>query len=184
MSLIITNKETLKNVAIILISATQGEKTIETNGDFTKIYVGNKLVGANIFNPENYFEVKEGVHTLNDEQISVLKNNNIEFDFNSHFSIGEVISREVHPKSEKLFLLKVQTEVELQIVTNSLNSLVGSKVVVARLGAILPSGLEIVLSKVMGVESQGMLCGGETLGLEKTEGVLIVNGNNGDNFIL
>ena len=36
----------------------------------------------------------------------------------------------------------------------------------------------------MGIESQGMLCGGETLGKEKTDGILLVSGNNGDEYIL
>lgn len=184
MSLITTNNTTLKDIAIILISSEQGEKTIKKEGDFVQVFIGEKLVAINVFNASKYFKLSEGVHTLSEEQVDVLKSKNIYFDFNSNFSVGEVISRETHPKSEKLFLLKVQTEKELQIVTNSLNSLVGTKVVVARIGAILPSGLMITHSKVMGVESEGMLCGGETLGREQTEGVLLVEGNNGDNFIL
>lgn len=184
MSLIATNSKTLKNKALVLISSLEGEKVIKTDGDFTCIFINDKLVGVNVFNFDKYFSAKDGIHTLSDEQIEVLKQKNIVFDYQSHFSIGEVVSREAHPKSEKLFVLKVQTNKELQIVTNSVNSLVGKQVVVANIGAILPSGLEIVHSKVMGVESEGMLCGGETLNKEKTEGVLITSGNNGDDFIL
>lgn len=184
MSLIVSNKQTLNNIAVILISSAEGEKTIKKDGDFVQIFVGEKLVGVNVLNASNHFEISEGIHTLNNEQIEALKSNGIEFDYQSHFSVGEVISREVHPKSEKLFVLKVKTEKELQIVTNSLNSLVGTRVVVARIGAILPSGLMITHSKVMGVESEGMLCGGETLGKEKTEGVLLVEKNVGEDFIL
>lgn len=184
MSLIATNKQNLNDIAIITIASDQGEKSVVKDGDFVKIYIGEKLVGVNVFNYSKYFALEEGVHSLTQEQINVLKSRNIEFEYKSLFSVGEVISREVHPKSEKLFVLKVQVDKELQIVTNSLNSLVGTKVVVARVGAILPSGLMITHSKVMGVESEGMLCGGETLFKEKTEGVLIVSGNNGDEFIL
>lgn len=185
MSLIITNSQTLQNTAIILLRSKQGNIEIETKGDLTIIYADKVPVGLNIFNFEKYFQAEEGAHTLNlaqKEAISKL-GFNITKDF-QFFTIGEVISRDVHPKSERLFVLKIKTEKELQIVTNSTNSLVGAKVVVARVGAILPSGMNITFSKVMGIESEGMLCGGETLGKGKTDGVLLVEGNPGEEYIL
>ncbi len=178
------NKQTLNDVAIIVISSDKGAKTIRQNGDFVQIFIGGKLVGVNVFNASEHFEIQEGIHSLSEKQIDVLKEKKIIFDYKSHFSIGEVISRDVHPKSEKLFVLKVQVENELQIVTNSLNSLIGTKVIVAMIGAILPSGLMIESSKVMGIQSDGMLCGGETLGKQKTKGAILVDGKNGDEFIL
>ena len=184
MSLLITNKNTLKDVAIIVIKEKSGERSIQKEGDFAKIYVDNELVGVNVFNFEQHFAAKEGAHTINAEQMEVLKANGISFEPFKMFTYGKVISRETHPKSDRLFVLKVQTEKELQIVTNSLNSTVGETVVVARVGAVLPSGMPIVFSKVMGVESEGMLCGGETLGLEKTDGVLLTNGTPGEEYIL
>lgn len=185
MSLIITNKNTLKNKAIIILEASDQEVSVENKGDFTIIKSGNKIIGINIFNFEKYMEVNEGAHTLNIAQVEILKNNGITIEnYESMFSVGEVLERNAHQKSDKLFILKVKTDKELQIVTNSLNSLVGTRVIVANVGAVLPSGLSITLSKVMGVESQGMLCGGETLGKEKTDGVLIVDLPVGSKYIL
>ena len=185
MSLIITRKNTLKNTAVIMIKAAQGDKEIESKGDLSLIKINGEVVSINVFNFNKYFEAKEGVATVNADQIAAIKELGYDLgEVRSYFSVGEITKREVHPKSDRLFVLKVQTEKELNIVTNSTNSLEGTKVVVARLGAVLPSGLEIVKSKVMGVVSEGMLCGGETLGKEKTEGVLLVDGNAGDDYIL
>lgn len=185
MSLIITNNNTLESKAIIFLKSKTGKIKTESKGDLTIIYSDNEPVGLNIFNYSKYFEAQEGAHTLNDVQKEAISKLGFNFanDF-SFFTVGEVISREVHPKSDRLFVLKVQTEQELQIVTNSTNSLVGTKVVVARVGAILPSGMDITFSKVMGVPSEGMLCGGETLGKGQTEGVLLVEGNPGAEYIL
>lgn len=185
MSLIITNNTTLNNKAIIFLKSKTGEVTTKTQGDLTIIYSDKEPVGLNIFNYSKYFEAQEGAHTLNATQKEAIEK--LGFEFKNEFpffTIGEITSREVHPKSERLFVLKVQTEKELQIVTNSTNSLVGTKVVVARVGAILPSGMDITFSKVMNVPSEGMLCGGETLGKEKTDGVLLVEGNPGEEYIL
>lgn len=185
MSLIISNRKTLGNTAIIVLGNKKGNEIIEHNGDFTVIKSGDEVIGINVFNHDKYFKTYEGAHTLNDDQAKVLKDNGIQINnYESHFSVGEVIERNAHPKSDKLFVLKVRTNKDLQIVTNSLNSLVGTKVVVANVGATLPSGLPIVFSKVMGVESEGMLCGGETLGKDKTEGVMLVDLPVGSKFIL
>lgn len=185
MSLIIVRENTLHDVAVVTIKAKSGEKVIETKGDLTLIKIDNEVVGLNVSNFKKYFNAHEGAHTINAEQVEAIAKLGYKIENpESYFSIGEVIERNVHPKSEKLFLLKVRVEKDLQIVTNSLNSLVGTKVVVARIGAVLPSGLSIVHSKVMGIESEGMLCGGETLDKEKTEGVLLVEGNPGDKYIL
>lgn len=185
MSLIITNEKTLNDFAIVTIKAKTGKREIATKGDLTIIKIDDVVVGLNINNFKKYFSAHEGAHTISNEQIQAIEKLGYKMEnTKSYFSIGEVVERTVHPKSDKLFVLKVKVEKDLQIVTNSLNSLVGTKVVVARIGAVLPSGLSIVHSKVMGIESEGMLCGGETLGKDKTEGVLLVEGNAGDMYIL
>ncbi len=182
MSLIITNQKTLPNIALVILDNRSTNITEETKGDVTVIKSDSKIVGININNFEKHFKAKEGVHTLDESQIAAIKDLGVEFEVKQSFTIGEVQSKEKHPKSEKLFVLKVMIEKELQIVTNAANAEVGTKVVVARVGTTLPSGTPITFSKVMGVESEGMLCGGTTLGQEPTEGVLLVKGNIGEEF--
>ncbi|NQZ66133.1 MAG: hypothetical protein HRT99_02865 [Mycoplasmatales bacterium] len=185
MSLIIINKKSLGSTALISLSHKNGNKTTKTIGDLTIISVNEVVTSLNLANYEKYFEAKNGVHTINKNQIETISKLGYTIkDSKSKFEIGEIISKKNHPKSDKLFLLEVITNRKLNIVTNDNKVEIGNKVVVANIGAVLPNGEAILHSKVMGIESEGMLCGGETLGLEKTDGVLKTEGKNGDEFIL
>lgn len=89
--------------------------------------------------------------------------------------VGEVLAVEPHPQADRLRVTKVSTgEGEpLQIVCGAANVRPGLKVPVATLGAKLPGGFEISKAKLRGVESFGMLCASQELGLEPpTEGLL------------
>ena len=82
--------------------------------------------------------------------------------------IGEVLECENHPDSDHLHVCKVNTGDEvLQIVCGASNVRKGLKVIVAKVGAILPGGFEIKKSKIRGVESNGMICALFELGLEE-----------------
>ena len=85
--------------------------------------------------------------------------------------IGEVKKVELHPDSDHLHVCKVDIgSEELQIVCGAPNVREGLKVIVAKVGAILPGDFEIKKSKIRGVESCGMMCALFELGLEeKTE---------------
>ena len=85
--------------------------------------------------------------------------------------IGKVIECNPHPDSDHLNVCKVDIGNEvLQIVCGASNVRKGIKVIVARVGAILPGNFEIKKSKIRGVESCGMICALFELGLEeKTE---------------
>lgn len=81
--------------------------------------------------------------------------------------IGEVIECINHPDSDHLHVCKVNIGTEiLQIVCGAPNVRVGLKVIVAKIGAILPGCFEIKAGKIRGVESNGMLCALFELGLE------------------
>ena len=185
MSLIFIRENTLNDTAVIALEFGSGDIKETQMGDLTIIKSADIVVGLNINNFKKYFNAKEGVHTINTDQVEAIKKLGYEIqDFKSKFLIGEVMSASPHPKSEKLQVLNIKASKDLTIVTNDLTVKPGEKIVVATLGAILPSGKAIVPSKVMGVDSEGMLCGGETLGQEKTNGVKRVSGNIGDEYIL
>jgi phenylalanyl-tRNA synthetase beta chain len=85
----------------------------------------------------------------------------------SGLTIGKILECEKHPDSDHLHVCKVdvgQGE-PLQIVCGAPNARVGIKVIVALIGAKLPDG-EIKKGKLRGVESFGMMCSIEELGLE------------------
>ncbi|MEY3219750.1 MAG: hypothetical protein RIT27_1107 [Pseudomonadota bacterium] len=88
--------------------------------------------------------------------------------------IGEVLEVERHPNAEKLNVCKVNIgeTSPLQIVCGASNVRVGMKAPVALIGAQIGE-LKIKQAKLRGVESFGMLCSAQELGLvESAEGLL------------
>ncbi len=95
--------------------------------------------------------------------------------------IGEVITCEKHPDADKLKLTTVNIGAaeNLQIVCGAPNVAVGQKVVVATIGAtIYPiSGEPLTMkkTKIRGVESHGMICAEDEMGLgESHAGIMIL----------
>ena len=99
---------------------------------------------------------------------------NIEGVYTHHIDnlvIGEVVECVDHPDSDHLHVCKVNLgDEEVQIVCGAPNVRAGIKVIVAKVGAVLPGDFEIKKSKIRGEESCGMICALFELGLEeKTE---------------
>lgn len=82
--------------------------------------------------------------------------------------IGEIVECEKHPESDHLHILKVDEGEKYgvnQIVCGAPNARVGLKVIVARVGEVLPK-ITIAKSTIRGVESNGMCCSLLELGVE------------------
>jgi phenylalanyl-tRNA synthetase beta chain len=95
--------------------------------------------------------------------------------------IGEVLETSQHPNADKLKLTKVNTGAAepLQIVCGAANVAAGQKVVVATIGTtIYPvSGepLTMKLAKIRSVESQGMICAEDEIGVGTShEGIIVL----------
>jgi phenylalanyl-tRNA synthetase beta chain len=95
--------------------------------------------------------------------------------------VAQVITRDKHPNADKLSLCRVNDgRGERQIVCGAQNFKPGDKVPLILPGQTLPaqSGqtpLTIKIGKIRGVESQGMLCSPDELGLpDKVDGLLIL----------
>lgn len=84
----------------------------------------------------------------------------------SNVVVGKILSKEPHENADALFVCQVDAgkESPVQIVTNAKNVKEGDLVPVALDGAVLPEG-KIKKGKLRGVESFGMFCGLDTLGL-------------------
>lgn len=98
--------------------------------------------------------------------------------------IGEVITCEKHPDADKLKLTTVNTgdKEKLQIVCGAANVAVGQKVVVAYIGAtIYPVNgqpLTMKKAKIRGVESHGMICAEDEIGLGQShDGIMVLPAN-------
>lgn len=85
---------------------------------------------------------------------------------------AEVLSLDKHPEADKLFVAEVTDGTENYTVVAGINNFSpGDKVPFARAGAVLPGGVEIRRTKLRGVESSGMLCSAEELGLDLHPGI-------------
>ncbi len=94
--------------------------------------------------------------------------------------IGEVLSTEKHPNADKLTLTKVNTggAESLQIVCGAPNVAAGQKVIVATVGTtIFPSEgepLTMKVAKIRSVESHGMICAEDEIGLGTSHAGILV----------
>ncbi|MBD8068914.1 phenylalanine--tRNA ligase subunit beta [Bacillus sp. PS06] len=82
--------------------------------------------------------------------------------------VGHVLEREQHPDADKLnkCLVDVGDEEPVQIICGAANVDKGQKVVVAKVGAVLPGNFKIKKAKLRGEESHGMICSLQELGIE------------------
>lgn len=90
--------------------------------------------------------------------------------------IGRILDIKPHPDADKLVVC--QTEVgksePLQIVCGAKNMKVGDLVPTAVVGATLPGDFTIARRKMRGVESQGMMCSAQELGLGQDHAGLLI----------
>lgn len=83
---------------------------------------------------------------------------------------GKILEVTEHPDSDHMVICKVDVGDEvLQIVTGAPNVKVGQIVPVAKNDSYLPGGIHIKTGKLRGVESYGMLCSHEELGLSEAD---------------
>lgn len=85
--------------------------------------------------------------------------------------VAEVMECVAHPDSDHLHVTKLNTGAEelLQVVCGAPNVAAGQKVLLATIGTALPDGeggtFKIKKSKIRGVESNGMICAEDELGI-------------------
>ena len=95
--------------------------------------------------------------------------------------IGEVLTCEQHPNADKLKITTVNIggETPLQIVCGAANVAAGKKVVVATVGTtiypITGEPLTMRVAKIRGVESQGMICAEDEIGVGTShDGIMVL----------
>jgi phenylalanyl-tRNA synthetase beta chain len=97
--------------------------------------------------------------------------------------VGKILSLEKHMNADKLIVCNIDVGSEnLVIVTGAKNLSVGDYVPVAKVGAMLPNGIEINTTNFRGVDSYGMLCSLKELGFtdsvipkEMRDGIFILD---------
>lgn len=139
----------------------------------------NQIMSVNIFNISETFKPEgNGNVDLTEEQVSQVNNIiekagfdvEITVDTKPKFVVGYVESCEKHEDSDHLSVTKTNVGDEvLQIVCGASNIAQGLKVIVARPGAVMPTGAIIWPGELRGVESFGMICSTRELNLAHIE---------------
>jgi len=173
-----------------LTTNTFEELTTESKGDITLIKDAETgEVGAfNVFNASKHLQLqKQGAVEVTKEMVDslqeLLNQNDFDFyldvDFSPKFVVGYVASKEKHPNADKLNVCQVNVgEETLQIVCGAPNVEAGQKVVVAKVGAVMPTGLVIKDAELRGVASSGMICSAKELALPdapEEKGILVLD---------
>lgn len=187
------NKEGVGDTLIISLKPIDYDKMkYEKRGELVRIYneESNETYGYNLFHATKYFDVKASNRAVIDLDPVFLRKVNdllgghgfdekLEADFAPKFVVGYVEEIEKHPKADKLSICQVDVGFEkLQIVCGAPNVDAGQKVVVARIGAVMPSGLVIQPSELRGIASNGMICSARELGLPNApekKGILVLD---------
>jgi len=97
--------------------------------------------------------------------------------------VGKITKLESHPNADKLQIVYVDLgDKKVKLITGAKNIRENDFVPVAIEGAVLPNGMEIERTDFRGIESQGMLCSYEELGIdsslvpkESRDGIIIIN---------
>ena len=91
--------------------------------------------------------------------------------------VAEVLTCEPHPDSDHLHVTTVDTGSgePLTVVCGAPNVAAGQKVLLAQIGTVLPGDFKIKKSKIRGVESFGMICAEDELGIGTShEGIMVL----------
>ncbi len=133
---------------------------------------------------KDYIKIKESRETL--AELMSLHSQEVEYTQQLVKAKGLVIgytkSCKPHPDADKLSVCEVDVKTEtLTIVCGAPNVAAGQHVIVAKNGAVLPGGFEIKQTTIRGVESNGMICSLDELGIEhkfhNEEGIHVIEGD-------
>ncbi|NGB69990.1 DUF4479 domain-containing protein [Staphylococcus aureus] len=196
------NPKYVGDVAFLQIEPVEGELNYNKKGNVVEITNEGNVVGYNIFEITNegnvvgynIFEISKDITIeetghikLTDELVNVFQKriSEVGFDYKLNadlspkFVVGYVETKDKHPDADKLSVLNVNVGNDtLQIVCGAPNVEAGQKVVVAKVGAVMPSGMVIKDAELRGVASSGMICSMKELNLPNApeeKGIMVLN---------
>ncbi|HDA6712790.1 TPA: DUF4479 domain-containing protein [Staphylococcus aureus] len=196
------NPKYVGDVAFLQIEPVEGELNYNKKGNVVEITNEGNVVGYNIFEITNegnvvgynIFEISKDITIeetghikLTDELVNVFQKRiseagfdyKLNADLSPKFVVGYVETKDKHPDADKLSVLNVNVGNDtLQIVCGVPNVEAGQKVVVAKVGAVMPSGMVIKDAELRGVASSGMICSMKELNLPNApeeKGIMVLN---------
>lgn len=184
---------------VLLVRLTDSAKVdkYERNDDLCVLYQDNQVIGYNLFHASQHIsqltqgKVKITVDFVNEmnQVLEKYQQSHVESDYDDGFHVGKIIDIQEHPDSDHMHICQVDVGSEtLQIVCGAPNVALNQLVVVAKPGAVMPSGLVIKPSQLRGIPSSGMLCSARELALAnapQVRGILVLDEKDyqvGDSF--
>lgn len=182
------NPQFVGDVAFLQIDPVDGELSYNQKGNVVEITNDNKVVGYNIFDASKVATINGNGHIKLDENLLEALQQSItqagfdyiiDADLSPKFVVGYVETKDKHPDADKLSVLNVNIGTDtLQIVCGAPNVEAGQKVVVAKVGAVMPSGMVIKDAELRGVASSGMICSMKELDLPNApqeKGIMVLS---------
>ena len=174
------NYKTMGDVLLIIFDQRENPDEVIKQDDVVVIKKNKKIIGINIFNISKIMKIKaNGFIPLLDDKVldvinHILENHNLpilEKQKNSGFVVAKITNIEEHPDSDHLHICNVDVgeDKELQIVCGAFNAKKDLICVCALPYAFMPSGKQIIPGKLLGIDSNGMLCSGRELSLDGYE---------------
>lgn len=184
------NKEHVGDVLLVQLATEAIVKTeVERVGDIAVLKEAQtgEIKAFNLFNASSYVKTEAKGHVevtpelVEQLEAAIAKNGatiSLDVDFTPKFVVGLVETKDKHPNADKLSVCTVNVgEETLQIVCGAPNVEAGQKVVVAKIGAVMPSGMLIKEGNLRGVDSHGMLCSARELAIPNApseKGILVL----------
>lgn len=191
------NREGIGDILLVRLGNGTTDTTKKENDLVVLEDKDKNVIGFNILNASNKFDnlttglvkiTKEFVQTLN-KYLQEYKIDETLIDYKPKFIVGKVVEIEEHPDSDHMHICQVDLGNEVtQIVCGAPNIALNQTVVVASIGAVMPSGLIIKPSKLRNVPSNGMICSQRELNLPnapKERGIMVLDESEykvGDSF--
>lgn len=192
------NPQEMGDVLVLMVAAGNGSQIETQKGHVVQITdeKSGQLLGYNVLTASEVLPALKGQNgniSLSADQVATLNSyiksagfdQMLEYSDQPHFQVGYVEKMEDHPKSDHLHIATVDFGNEKrQIVCGSVNLKPNIKVVAATVGTMMPNGKLIWPGKLLGVESDGMICTPRELGLKNAPdkpGCLILDDDFAEN---
>lgn len=170
------NPNQIGDVLILITGQGSKNQNIEVKDNWVQIKDNDEVVGFNLFNASKLLpEIVEMngkikldeqmIKTINDDLLKSGFDYQLQNDQEPEFVVGFVNSVKEHPKSDHLKITEtiIDNDKTVQIVSGSPNMQEKIKVVVAKVGAMMPDGLVIWPGELKGEKSDGMIASGREL---------------------
>lgn len=185
------NKAGIGDVLLIMTkNSTAKDQDFEKKGNISRIFnkTTKETVGYNFFAISDSIQIDgKGSILLTAQQVNSLNNlllkegfiDQLEKDESPKFVVGAVKECIPHPNSDHLSITQIEIDNQevIQIVCGASNIAVGQKVVVAKVGAMMPDGTAIWDGELRGEPSYGMVCSAKELGITEvstSKGILVL----------